>query len=432
MVKQEKKQKNDQGKRQIKIDYLYIDLSTCNRCLDTDTALYEAIRDTSQILKAGDIELVQEKILIDTEEQCAGLGFFTSPTIRINGRDIQPDFQESVCESDCGVVDPGGVLCREWKYKGKIYNTAPKQMIVDAILKEVYGGEQEPLPSDYYRMPVEKVPDNLKHWFAAKRQKTSQGQAAADTCGPSCCEPAPAEAAADSCCGPAPVEAAADSCCGPAPAESAAGTCCAPAPTEATSTFSGTAISQNTTSPSDRVQATVQTYQTSYPCAQSLLSVYADEFGLDKEGALKVAAPFVGGMGMMGETCGAVTGAFMALGLKYGGIKERGKIVSEMQKLVTKFVDKFEARNGAISCEKLLGVNISTPEGFRTAADKGLLSTLCPNFVRDAAEITEEILGQSPGQQQATAPAKASASCCGPAPSEPAEGSCCGPAPSDK
>jgi C_GCAxxG_C_C family probable redox protein len=430
-AKQMKKQKNDQQERQIKIDYLYIDLSTCNRCLDTDTALYEAIRDTRQLLEANDIELVQEKILVDTEEQCAELGFFTSPTIRINGRDIQPDFQESVCESDCGVVEEGGVLCREWKYKGKVYNTAPKQMIVDAILKEVYGGEQEHLPSDYYRIPIEKVPPNLKHWFAAKRQKAPQEQAAIEAAAGTCCGPAPSEPAASTLGGLAPTEPAASTFGGPAPTEPAAGTCCGPAPTEAVSTCSGTAPIQSSASPLDRVAATVQTYQTSYPCAQSLLSVYADEFGLDKESALKVAAPFVGGMGMRGETCGAVTGAFMALGLKYGGIKERGRIVSEMQKLVTKFVDKFEARNGAISCEKLLGVNIYTPEGFKAAADKGLLSTLCPNFVRDAAEITEELLGQDSGQQQAPTPDTASASCCGPAPSEPAEGSCCGPAPSE-
>ncbi|MBC8247235.1 MAG: DUF2703 domain-containing protein, partial [Deltaproteobacteria bacterium] len=178
---------NEDIKKEMKVDYLYIDLSTCNRCLGTDTALYEAIRDTNQILKTSGIELTLTKTLVETEEQCAELGFLTSPTIRINGRDMQADFQESVCESCCGVVEEGGVLCREWTYKGKVYNTAPKGMIVDTILKEVYGGEQEPLPDDAYRMPVEKLPENLRNWFTAKRQLEPQGADAA--CGPSCCDP---------------------------------------------------------------------------------------------------------------------------------------------------------------------------------------------------------------------------------------------------
>jgi C_GCAxxG_C_C family probable redox protein len=134
-----------------------------------------------------------------------------------------------------------------------------------------------------------------------------------------------------------------------------------------------------------------------------LLSVYADEFGLDKESALKVAAPFVGGMGMRGKTCGAVTGAFMVLGLKYGGIKDRGTLVMEMRRILDEFVKKFEARHGSIDCKKLLGVNIYTPEGFKAAADKGLLATLCPNLVRDAAKITEELLASEPVMQRTVA-----------------------------
>lgn len=377
---------NEEQKRQLNINYLYIDLSTCNRCLDTDTALYEAIRDTSQILKASGIELTQTKTLVDTEEQCAELGFLTSPTIRINGRDIQENFQESVCESNCGVVEEGGVLCREWTYKGKVHITAPKAMIVEAILKEVYGGEQEPLPEDAYRMPIEKLPENLRNWFAAKRQLEPQGADAA--CGPSCCDPVPAEAAT-SCCGPAP-EQEASSCCGPAPTEEAT-SCCGPAADQAEAT------------PSDAVAAAVQTYETSYPCAQAILSSFSEQFGLDRENARKVAAAFVGGMGMRGETCGAVTGSFMTLGLKHGGIEERGTLVMEMRRLITEFVNKFEARNGSIACEKLLGVNIYSPEGLKEAQEKELLSKLCPNFVRDAAEITQELLASAPAQPQTAA-----------------------------
>ena len=186
-------------KREMKVDYLYIDLSTCNRCLGTDTALYEAIRDTNQILKTSGIELTLTKTLVETEEQCAELGFLTSPTIRINGRDMQADFQESVCESSCGVVEDGGVLCREWNYQGEIHNMAPKGMIVDAILKEVYAGGQEPLPEGSYRMPIEELPANLKNWFAALRESEKQGANPDAACGTDCC--GPTAEGDSSCCG---------------------------------------------------------------------------------------------------------------------------------------------------------------------------------------------------------------------------------------
>jgi len=193
---------SENKKREMKVDYLYIDLSTCNRCLGTDTALYEAIRDTNQILKTSGIELTLTKTLVETEEQAAELGFLTSPTIRINGRDMQEDFQESVCESSCGVVEEGGVLCREWNYQGKIHNTAPKGMIVDAILKQVYAGEQEPLPEGSYRIPVKKLPANLKNWFVALHKSEQEGATADADCGTSCCGPTSAddESNGGSCC----------------------------------------------------------------------------------------------------------------------------------------------------------------------------------------------------------------------------------------
>jgi len=375
---------NEKQKKQIKVDYLYIDLNVCNRCLGTDTALYEAIRDTGQILETSGIELTLTKTLVETEEQAAELGFFTSPTIRINGRDIQKDIKESICESCSDVCGDSDIDCREWEYQGKIYNVAPKGLIVDAILGEVYGGKK-PVPEDSHKIPIEKVPANLKKFFAAMRAQNEQ-QTEASTCDPSCCAPATEES----------------SCCAPATGEEES-SCCAPATEEATSSCSGSATGQTEVTPSDAVAAAVKTYETTFPCAQAILSSFSEQFGLDKEDALRVSAAFVGGMGMRGGTCGAVTGSFMTLGLKYGGIKERGPLVMEMRRLLTEFVKKFEARNGSIDCEKLLGVNIYSPKGLQKAQEKGLLSDLCPNFVRDAAEITEELLASEPVQQQTAA-----------------------------
>ena len=73
----------------------------------------------------------------------------------------------------------------------------------------------------------------------------------------------------------------------------------------------------------------VARFQEGYACSQSVLSAYAPLFDLDPELALRIAAPFGGGMGCMGEVCGAVTGAFMVLGLKVGNTLAQDKASKE-------------------------------------------------------------------------------------------------------
>jgi len=115
--------------------------------------------------------------------------------------------------------------------------------------------------------------------------------------------------------------------------------------------------------------------------------------GMERDVALKTAQSFGGGMAQMGQTCGAVTGAFMVIGLKYGRTRaDDDEAKRRTYALVREFVEQFKARNGTILCRELLGCDISTPEGNRAAKEKGLFSTVCPGFVRDAVGILEKIL----------------------------------------
>lgn len=115
--------------------------------------------------------------------------------------------------------------------------------------------------------------------------------------------------------------------------------------------------------------------------------------GLDRELALKVAGAFGGGMARMGEQCGAVTGAFMVIGLKHGKTKTGDDGARERTyELVEEFVTRFKSRHGSICCRELLGYDLNSPEGRKAAYEKGLFTTLCPQLVRDATEILEETL----------------------------------------
>ena len=143
----------------------------------------------------------------------------------------------------------------------------------------------------------------------------------------------------------------------------------------------------------NQVDRAVSCFEQGHNCSQSLLSTYGPQLGLDHDTALRVSGAFGGGMGRLGETCGAVTGAFMVIGLKHGPTQagdEQAKI--KMYDQVKEFVDEFRSRHGGIKCKELLGYDISIPEERELARERGLFATLCPRFVRDAAEIVEQML----------------------------------------
>jgi len=124
-------------------------------------------------------------------------------------------------------------------------------------------------------------------------------------------------------------------------------------------------------------------------CAQSVLLSHAEELNLDRTTALRIALGFGGGMAMA-ETCGAVTGAYMVLGLK-ANFKEKTiqEIKAETKVAVKKFNELFIARHGSLTCKRLLGVDISTPKGSAEANEKNLFDTVCVGLVSSAAEILE-------------------------------------------
>lgn len=137
-----------------------------------------------------------------------------------------------------------------------------------------------------------------------------------------------------------------------------------------------------------KAQLAIENFKT-LNCAQSVLLSYASEINLDEMTALKISAGFGGGMAMA-ETCGAVTGAYMVLGMK---AQSEGKTIQdikdETKAAVKKFNELFLAKHGSLKCKKLLGFNISTPEGSVLANEKNLFITICPELVGSAAEILE-------------------------------------------
>jgi C_GCAxxG_C_C family probable redox protein len=143
----------------------------------------------------------------------------------------------------------------------------------------------------------------------------------------------------------------------------------------------------------DKTEEAVNLFRQTFSCSQSILATYGPDLGLDKETALRVAGSFGGGMARMGETCGAVTGALMAIGLKYGKTRADDEAAKEQAYRVTgEFVERFRKRHFSIQCRELLGCDLATPEGAKFFKEQELAKKLCLEFVRDAGKILEELL----------------------------------------
>src|SRR5688500_18602925 len=81
---------------------------------------------------------------VQSVEQARELRFVSSPTVRVNGRDIASEPLESECGADACGCGPG-VSCRVWRYRGREYKEAPVGLIIDAALSELYA---EATPAD--------------------------------------------------------------------------------------------------------------------------------------------------------------------------------------------------------------------------------------------------------------------------------------------
>jgi len=128
-------------------------------------------------------------------------------------------------------------------------------------------------------------------------------------------------------------------------------------------------------------------------CSSSVFSAFADELGLDDKTAKKIGCGFGAGISRTGNVCGAVSGAIMVIGLRYGKTEPGDDAATEKTRaLVRQFILAFTQKNGSVNCTELLGYNLSKTDEFEKAREQKLFVTTCPELVRDAVEILEKIL----------------------------------------
>lgn len=141
------------------------------------------------------------------------------------------------------------------------------------------------------------------------------------------------------------------------------------------------------------IEKAISSFRGDFNCAQSIFSAFVPQYGLDKDTALKIATGFGGGMGRMQKTCGAVSGAFMVIGLRYGmGTNDDTEARDKTYQVVREFSNRFQEIHGSIICKELLGCDINTSEGKEYYDQNDFFEKKCFEYVKDSAKILEEIL----------------------------------------
>lgn len=151
--------------KEIVVEYLYLDLKTCDRCIGTDNILDEVMLTLTPALNLAGYTVEYRKIEMDTAKTAAQYKFLSSPTIRVNGRDICQAVTENSCGC-CSDISGTDVECRVFEYNGEAYEVPPKEMVAEAILQAVFGQAEVGCSCEAYELSK-----NLRDFFEGKEDK---------------------------------------------------------------------------------------------------------------------------------------------------------------------------------------------------------------------------------------------------------------------
>ncbi|MGN1105070.1 MAG: C-GCAxxG-C-C family protein [Huintestinicola sp.] len=142
----------------------------------------------------------------------------------------------------------------------------------------------------------------------------------------------------------------------------------------------------------NKTDKALELFSNNFNCSQAVLTAFADDFGIDEKLALKIGTSFGGGA-RNGELCGAVSGALMVLGLKYGHFDAAdSEQKTRAYRIAVEYTKRFKEANGSIVCRDLLGYDLTKPDEMACIKEKGLFADVCPKAIKSAVEILEGVL----------------------------------------
>ena len=127
-----------------------------------------------------------------------------------------------------------------------------------------------------------------------------------------------------------------------------------------------------------------------YNCCESVLLTLAEYLGIKSELIPKIASGIGAGFSLNGLTCGSISGAVMAIGIKYGREANTENPQATWSK-VDRFIEAFKQTWGATTCRQLTGLNVKTPEGMQEYL-KSVHDYACTARVKFAVKKAIELL----------------------------------------
>lgn len=141
-------------------------------------------------------------------------------------------------------------------------------------------------------------------------------------------------------------------------------------------------------------QLAAELFQQGYNCSQSVFLAFCDEYGMEKDVALKLSSSFGGGMGRLREVCGAVTGMFMVAGMLYGYTNPKDQVSkTEHYQRIQQLAKEFEDENHSIICRELLGLGKGKDSPIpEVRSAEYYKKRPCVELVAMAAQIMEQYI----------------------------------------
>jgi len=141
----------------------------------------------------------------------------------------------------------------------------------------------------------------------------------------------------------------------------------------------------------EMVKRAVFRFKEGYNCCESILMSYTEVKKIRSGIVPKIATGFGGGIGRRGSVCGALTGATMAISLKYGRDRLDQKGYDLCVAKSSECYERFKKEFGDVHCLNLIRCDLSTSKGRTLFKEMKLKESNCIKYVEGAAKIVLDI-----------------------------------------
>ncbi|WP_165172383.1 DUF2703 domain-containing protein [Adlercreutzia sp. ZJ242] len=168
-------------KKNVIVDFLFLDLTVCDRCQGTDERVARAVEKCRPVLEACGYNLVLNQIDVENAALAERYRFYSSPTVRVNGVDVCPSIEENDCDC-CSDISDYDVKCRVFPFNGTYYEVPPTDMLVANIIDTVIKQKKaDPEEGPYV------LPENLRGFFEGRERKEREVREGAASTSAGCC-----------------------------------------------------------------------------------------------------------------------------------------------------------------------------------------------------------------------------------------------------